>query len=148
MVQNRAPLNTLRLYQPNTNAGHIVYYSTLVIGHTEYPCDMLISLWPFVTKKLRDTHCQDMVFIRLPGISDSAFQLRTMMGNIWFCKRFLLFKISTKTDSGMQQHECAYISVLEEAKKSRSYCAYCAYNVYCAYFAYCDGFVSHLILGG
>jgi hypothetical protein len=36
------------------------------------------------------------------------------MGNIWFCKILLLFKISTMTDNGMQQHECAYVSVLEE----------------------------------
>jgi hypothetical protein len=36
------------------------------------------------------------------------------MGNIWFCKIFLLFKISKMTDTGMQQHECAYVSVLEE----------------------------------
>ncbi len=31
-----------------------------------------------------------------------------------FCKILLLFKISTMTDAGMQQHECAYVSVLEE----------------------------------
>jgi hypothetical protein len=53
-----------------------------------------------------------MVFIPQPGISGGTFQLR--MGNFRFCKLLLLFKISTKTDAGMQQHECAYVSVLEE----------------------------------
>jgi hypothetical protein len=74
-----------------TNAGHIILYSTLVIGQTKYPGAMRISSWPFVPKKLRDTNRQDMVFIRQPRISDSAFQLR--MGNImiWFCKLLLLF---------------------------------------------------------
>ena len=33
---------------------------------------------------------------------------------IWFCKLLLLFKIHTMTDSGMQYHDCAYVSVLEE----------------------------------
>jgi hypothetical protein len=58
-----------------------------------------------------------MVFIRPPGISDGAFQLR--MDNIWFCKLLLLFKIHTKTDAVMQYHECAYVSVLEEYKGPR-----------------------------
>ena len=56
----------------------------------------------------------DCVFIRPPGISDGAFQLR--MDNIWFCKLLLLFKIYTKTDASMQYLECAYVSVLEEYK--------------------------------
>jgi hypothetical protein len=80
-----------------------------VIGYTGA---MRISSWPFVPKKLRQTNSQDMVFVRQPKISDSAFQLR--MGNIWFCKLLLLFKISTKTNTGMQQHDFAYVSVLEE----------------------------------
>ncbi len=36
------------------------------------------------------------------------------MGNNWFCKLPLLFKIRTQTDTRMKQHECAYVSVLEE----------------------------------
>jgi hypothetical protein len=65
-------------------------------------------------KKLQQTNRQEMVFIRPPGISDGPFQPR--MDNIWFkfCKLLLLFKIHTKTDTGMQQHECAFVSVLEE----------------------------------
>ncbi len=70
-----------------------------------------------VPKKLQQTNSQDMVFIRPPGISDGAFQLR--MDNIWFCKLLLLFKINTMTDTGMQQHECAFVSVLEEYKGPR-----------------------------
>ena len=60
-----------------------------------------------------------MVFIRPPEISDGAFQLR--MDNIWFkfSKLLLLFKIHTKTDAGMQQHECAFVSVLEEYQGPR-----------------------------
>jgi hypothetical protein len=73
---------------------------------------MRISSWPFVPKKLRDDNRRDMVFIRLPGISDCAFQLR--MGNIWLCKSLPLLKISTKANTVMQQHESAYVSVLGE----------------------------------
>ncbi len=51
-----------------------------------------------------------MVFIRPSGISDGAVQLRE--DNVWFCKLLLLFKIHTKTDTGMQYHEFAYLSVL------------------------------------
>jgi hypothetical protein len=68
-------------------------------------------------KNLQQTNCQDMVFIRPPGISDGAFQLR--MDNIWFCKLLLLFKIRTKTNTGIQQHECAFVSLLEEYQGPR-----------------------------
>ena len=47
----------------------------------------------------------------------ALFQLR--MDNIWFCKLLLLFKIHTKTDTGMQYLDCAYVSVLEEYKGHR-----------------------------
>jgi hypothetical protein len=86
--------------------GHIVLYSTLVIGHTQHPGQMRVSSWPFVPKKL------DMVFIRPQGISDGAFQLR--IDNVWFCKLLFLFKIDTMTDAGMEKHDCAFVSVLEE----------------------------------
>ena len=92
--------------------GHIVLYSTRLMGHTEHAGQMRIALFPFVPKKLKRTNRQDMVFIRPPGISEGAFQL--WMDNIWFCKLLLLFKIYTRTDTGMQYHECAYVSVLEE----------------------------------
>ena len=50
-------------------------------------------------------------------ISDGAFQLR--MDNIWFCKLLLLFRIHTRTDTGLQFHNCAYVSVLEEYNNHR-----------------------------
>jgi hypothetical protein len=78
---------------------------------------MRLSSWPFVPRKLQQTNRQDIVFIRPAGISDGAFQFR--MDNIWFCKLLLLFKIHTKTDTGMEYHECAYVSVLEEYKGPR-----------------------------
>ncbi len=98
--QNRALLDTLRMHQSNNTWGHIVLYSTLLIGHRKHKGKMRISSWPFVPRKLQQTNRQDMVIIRLPGISDGAFQLR--MDNIWFCTLLLLFKIHTKTDTGMQ----------------------------------------------
>ncbi len=109
--QNRALLDTLLIHQSNTNRGHIVLYATLLIGHTQHKGHMRVSSWPFVPRKSQQTNRQpeDMLFIRPPGISDAAFQLR--MDNIWFCKLLLLFKIHTKTDTGMQYHECAYVSV-------------------------------------
>ncbi len=113
-AQNKALLDTLRLKKPNTTQGHICLYSTLLIGHTKHRGVMRISSWPFVPKKLEQSNRQDYVFIRPPGISDGAFQLR--INNIWFCKVLLLFSIDTMTDAGMKTHECAYVSVLEEYK--------------------------------
>ncbi len=75
---------------------------------------MHISSWPFVPRKSQQSNRQDYVFIRQPGISDCTFQLR--MDNLWFCKVLLLFSIDTMTDKGVQTHECAYVSVLEEYK--------------------------------
>ena len=112
VVQNRALLDTLRIFQSNHNKGHIVLYTTLLIGHTQHQGHMRIYSCPFVPKKLKKSNRQDYVFIRPPGISEGAFQLR--MNNIWFCKVLLLFKLYTKTDAGMQYLECAYVSLLEE----------------------------------
>jgi hypothetical protein len=38
------------------------------------------------------------------------------MDNTWFCKLQLLFEVHTKTGTGIQGHECAFVSVLEEYK--------------------------------
>ncbi len=116
-AQNKALLDTLRLKKSNTTQSHICLYSTLLIGHTKHRSVMRISSWPFVPKKLQLSNRQDYVFIRLPGISDGAFQLR--IDNIWFCKLLRLFSIDTMTDAGMKTHECAYVSVLEEYKGHR-----------------------------
>ena len=74
--QNRALLDTLRIQQSNRNTGHIILYSTLLLGHTQHPDYMRMSSWPFVSKQLRKSNRQDNVFLRLPGISEGAFQLR------------------------------------------------------------------------
>jgi hypothetical protein len=94
-----------------------VTLSSLLIGHAKHKGHMRVSSWQFVPRKLQQTNRQHMVLIRPPGISDGAFQLR--MDNIWFCKLLLLFKIHTKTGTGMQYHECAYVSVLEEYRGPR-----------------------------
>jgi hypothetical protein len=94
-----------------------------------------ISSWPFVPKKLQQINRQDMVFIRPLGISDGAFQLR--MDNTWFCKLLLLFKIHTKTDTGIQQHDCAFISVFEEYQGPRKAGHIMHHdNMHNAYYAY------------
>ncbi len=115
--QNRALLDTLHIHRSNNNQRHIILHSTLLIRHIQYKGEMRVSSWPFVPRKLQRTNRQDLVFIRPPGISDGTFQLR--VDNIWFCKLLLLFKIHTKTDTGMQYHDCAYVSVLEEYKGPR-----------------------------
>jgi hypothetical protein len=65
------------------------------IGHTKHPNEQRISSWPFAVKKLSGANRQDSVFIRPPGISHGAFELR--MDNVWFCKILLLFEIESKT---------------------------------------------------
>ena len=100
--QNRALLDTQCIHQSNNNRGHIVLY---LIRHTQYKGHMCVSLRPFVQRKLQQTNRQDMVFIRLPGISDGTFHLRKD-------------KIHAKTgpDTGTQCHTCAFVSVLEQYK--------------------------------
>ena len=126
--QNRALLDTLRLHPSNNNQGHIVLYSTLLIGHRKHKGHMRISSWPFVPRKLQQTNRQDMVFIRPPGISDGAFQLR--MDNIWFCKLLLLFKMHIKTDTGSSTTSVPMFQCWKStrATKTRSYFAYFAYS--------------------
>ena len=111
-LQNRALLDTLRKLRSTGRTGHIVIFNTLAIGHTKHPNEQRISSWPFAVKKLRGANRQDFVFIRPPGISHSAFELR--MDNVWFCKTLLLFEIESKTDLGLKRHTCAFVSVLEE----------------------------------
>ena len=67
-------LDTLLLQQSDTNTGHILLKSTLLIGHTQHPSYMCISSWPFVAKKLWSSNRQDMVLTRPPGISEGAFK--------------------------------------------------------------------------
>ncbi len=85
--------------------GHIVLFNALAIGHTKHPNEQSISSWPFAAKKMRGANHQDCVFIRPPGISHGAFELR--MDNIWFCKVLLLFQVESKADLGWKRHSCA-----------------------------------------
>ena len=110
--QNHALLDTLRKLRSTGGWGHIIIFNTLAIGHTKHPNEQHISSWPFVAKTLRGANCQDFVFIRPPGISHGAFELR--MDNIWFCKILLLLQVESKTDLGLKRHSCALVSVLEE----------------------------------
>jgi hypothetical protein len=110
-LQNRGLLDTLRKLKSTGGSGEIVVFNTLAIGHTKHPHEQRISSWPF-NKKLKGSNRQDHVFIRPPGISHGAFELR--MDNIWFCKVLLLFQIESKTDLGWKRHSCAFVSVLEE----------------------------------
>ena len=89
-LQNRALLDTLRKLRSTQGTGHIAIFNTLAIGHTKHPNEQRISCWPFAGKKLRSSNRQDFVFIRPPGISHGAFELR--MDNVWFCKILLLFQ--------------------------------------------------------
>ena len=125
--QKRVLLDTLRIQPSSHSMGHIVLYSTLLVGHTQHPGYMSISSWPFVSKQLR----QDKVFIRPAGISEGAFQLR--MGKIWFCKLLLLFKIRSKTDAGMHELECAYVSFLEEYTRQRRKVIFYIWCILCTY---------------
>jgi hypothetical protein len=104
---------------------------------------MRVSSWPFVPKSLKQTNRQDMVFIRPPGISDGAFQLR--IDNVWFCKLLLLFKIDTMTDAGMKKHDCAFVSVLEEYNGHRRpgialilcvFCIFYIFHVFCIFYVF------------
>jgi hypothetical protein len=70
---------------------HTIIFNTLAIGHTKHPNEQRISSWLFAVKELRGANSQDFVFIRPPGISHGAFELR--MDNVWFCKTLLLFEV-------------------------------------------------------
>jgi hypothetical protein len=54
------------VHRSNNNQGHIVLYTTLLIGHTQHRGHMRVSSWPMVPKKLQQTNRQDWVFIRPP----------------------------------------------------------------------------------
>ncbi len=79
------------------------------------------------------TNHQDMVFILPNGLSNGVLQLR--MDNIWFCKLLLLFKISTMTGVGMQEHKCAFVSVLDGVQRTTEIRPYFAFFAFFAFFA-------------
>ena len=151
-LQNRGLLDAMHFQQSNSNAGHILLYTTLIgaIGLDSGIHNILVTCASphsrLCRKKLWQSNRQDMAFIHPPGISDGAILLR--MRNIRFCncvtdcKLLLLFKIHSKIDAGMKELECAYVSVPEEyngaerAKKIRSYFAYDAYFAYITYWCF------------
>ncbi len=71
------------------------------------------------------------MFIRQPGISDGAFQLR--MGNP------VPNQYKDPADTGMQQHECAHVSVLEEYNLPRN----AGYIVYIVHIMH----IMHILIG-
>jgi hypothetical protein len=105
-------LDTRRKLSSTGGRGHIALFNTLAIGHTKHANEQRISCWPFAVKKLRGINRQDFVFIRPPGISHGAFELR--LDNIWFCKVLLLFQVESRSDLGWKRHSCTFVSVLEE----------------------------------
>lgn len=114
IFQVRRLLDTLQMRRSARSSGHLLLYSTLLLGHTEYTGKQRISCWPFTTKQLRTSNRQDLVFIRPPGIETGGFTLK--IDNVWFCRLLLLFSFVSKNDSGEHLHECAFVSVLEDYK--------------------------------
>ena len=115
--QVSALLDTLQTIHSAKSPGHLRCFSTLLVGHQKYPGEQRISCWPFAKKQLSGANRQDFVFVRPPGISKGAFQLR--MDNVWFGKVLFLFSCISQTDQGTKKHDCAYISFLEEYKGPR-----------------------------
>ena len=148
-LQNHGLLATLRKLKSSGRTGHILIFNTLAIGHTKHPNEQRISSFPF-KKKLRGCNRQDFVFIRPPGISHGAFELR--MDNVWFCKVLLLFQVESNTDSGRKRHSCAFVSVLEEySGPSRpgnciSYLAYLGLLLRLDYLCSLNSLIVHSIL--
>lgn len=99
------------------NSGHLRMFSTLIIGHKEYAGNQRVSCWPFKSKQLQKSNRQDMVFVRPPGIRTGDFRLS--MDSVWFCKILCLFSFVSANDQGSKQHDCAFVSVLEEYTGSR-----------------------------
>jgi len=111
-LQIRRLLDTLDIVSSARADGHIRLFSTLLIGHKQHGGEQRVLSWPFASDRLRGVNRQDYVFIRPPGIPAGAFQLR--MDNVWFCKVLLLFSFVSNNDNGRKQHDCAFVSVLEE----------------------------------
>ena len=96
-----------------------------------------LTYWTYSVsrKKLRRSNRQDMMFVRPPGISKGAFELR--MGNIWFCKLLLLFKIRSRTDTELKDLDCAYVSVLEEYNGPRRSGHFNIFSIFCIFCIFC-----------
>ena len=111
-TQVRALLDTLQVIPSAKNPGHLRIFSTLLIGHKKYAGEQRVSCWPFKTKQLQLSNRQDMVFVRPPGMPKGTFRLS--IDSVWFCKVLFLFSFVSAHDQGRKQHDCAFVSVLEE----------------------------------
>ena len=58
---------------------------------------------------------QDLVFVRPPDTG----RFRLTMDSVWFCKVLLLFSFKSHTDSGIKEHNCAFVSVLWDYEGDR-----------------------------
>jgi hypothetical protein len=114
-------------------------YSTLLIGHKKYPGEQRVCCWPFKGRQLQKSNRQDMVMVRPPGIDKGGFQLR--IDNVWFCKVLFLFSFVSQNDQKRQQHDCAFVSVLEEYKGRRrplgQVACICIPSIICIFYISC-----------
>jgi hypothetical protein len=121
--QNRALLDTLRIHQSNNNRDHIVLYAILLIGHTQHKGHMRVSSWPFVrgnrSRPIARTWCLSARLGYLMGRFSSGW---ITYGSANFCSCSTSIQRQILTETGMQYHECAYVSVFFSF-----YFAYCAY---------------------
>ncbi len=119
-LHNWALLDTLRKLHTFGGTGHIAVFNTLAIGHTKHSGEQRVPSFPFAVaavSRLRALNRQDFVFIRPPGISHGAFQVRR--DNVWFCKVLLLFEIESKSDIDFERHSCDFVPVIKEYNRQR-----------------------------
>ena len=128
-TQVRSLLDTLQLLPSARHPGHLRIFSTLLIGHKKYAGEQRVSCWPFKKKQLQLSNRQDMVFVRPPGIPKGNFRLS--MDSVWFCKILFLFSFVSANDHERKQHDCAFVSVLEEyTGRRRPGCIYYIFYIY------------------
>ncbi len=144
--QVRALLDTLQLLQDAKNGGHLRVYSTLLIGYKKYSGEQRVCSRPFKGRQLQKSIRQDMVMVRPPGIDKVVSSWwSTMFGSARCCSFFFLV---SQNDLAREQHDCAFVSVLEEYKgRRRPGSIYLqtiylyAYFTYSAYFRLQDGLI-------
>jgi hypothetical protein len=118
-MQISALLQTVRLSKSSRREGHLLLHSGLVIGHKEKDGVQRVLSDPFANKVGRGKapNRQDLVFVRPPDTAKGGFQLT--MKSVWFCKVLLLFSFKSRTDSGIKEHKCVFVSVLWDYEGDR-----------------------------
>ena len=86
----------------------------------ELPGFQRVLCYPFPGKLFREGNRQDLVFVRPSGVSNFRLSLDT----VWFCRVLLLFSFETETDTGIERHDCAFVSLLWEYDEGRPGCIY------------------------